>query len=99
MSRGPDIGTRLARAIERMRPGVAVVERSAAPWASVTFSGARHRIGVSVADAPGVGKWIERLPEAEFAIPGHIVADLAVTATARRGGRVAVTIEALTVET
>ncbi|HET9630685.1 MAG TPA: hypothetical protein VFP14_14510 [Novosphingobium sp.] len=58
-----------------------LVRHDERPWASVTFSGTRHTIAlvfvgpdaISAADAV-----IEQLPEHEFDIPGHIVADAQV---------------------
>jgi hypothetical protein len=51
-------------------------------WASVTFAGARHRVELAFegADAVEAGEcFISFLPEHEFAIPGQLVADAAVT--------------------
>ncbi|WP_246543741.1 hypothetical protein [Novosphingobium profundi] len=48
------------------------------PWASATFSGARHTIALSFTgeDALVDGEaFVEALPEHEFAIAGHLVAD------------------------
>lgn len=52
-------------------------------WASITFAGARHRLELLFegAEAVEAGELlIARLPEHEFAIPGQLVADAAVTA-------------------
>jgi hypothetical protein len=98
MSRGPDAATQLARAIERSGPDVTVSKSEAAPWASVTFAGARHRLTVEARATAGLDRWLARLPEAEFALRGHLVADLAVTAIQHCDGRARVSIEALTVE-
>ena len=102
MSRGPDAGTLLVRAL------VAGAARAGCPievemaemvrWASVTFTGARHALRVTVADSPALAGWLAALPEAEFALRGHIVADIAVEQVERADGRAIVTIEALTVE-
>ena len=51
-------------------------------WASVTFAGARHRMLLAFegAEAVEAGEcFIAFLPEHEFAIPGQLVADAAVT--------------------
>lgn len=64
---------------EPVRPEL--VRHSERAWASATFSGSRHSIrfafhgeeAVEVAD-----RFIEALPDHEFAIPGQIVADAAV---------------------
>jgi hypothetical protein len=56
-------------------------------WASVTFAGARHRLELQF-DGPlavQAGElFIAFLPEHEFAIPGQLVADAAVTAVDHR---------------
>ena len=51
-------------------------------WASVTFAGARHRLELLFdgTEAVQAGElFIAFLPEHEFAIPGQLVADAAVT--------------------
>jgi len=98
MSRGPDAGTRLARALEASGPGVVVTRRTAMRWASVTFSGARHEVHGTAPASSALEHWLDALPEAEFAIPGHLVADLTITAMTATAERVDFTIEALTVE-
>ena len=52
-------------------------------WASITFAGARHTLALRFAgtDAVEAGeRFIAALPEHEFAIPRHLVADATVTA-------------------
>lgn len=98
MSRGPDAATQLSRALEQTGPGVIVVTRDATPWASVTFAGARHRLTLDAPATPGLDRWLAGLPETEFALRGHLVADLAVTGIELSNGRAVVTIEVLTVE-
>jgi hypothetical protein len=67
------------------------------PWASATFSGARHRIGLTA--APAVADWLtEQLDMIAFAIPGHIVADIVLTDSRLADGRMLLEIEALTIE-
>lgn len=61
-------------------------------WASATFVGERHRVAAEMAEAE-VEMFVTGIEEAEFALAGHIVADVAVVA--RAYGRVV--IEALTV--
>ena len=98
MSRGPDAGTRLARALEASGPGVIVTRRTATRWASVTFTGARHDLHCTAPASPALEQWLADLPEAEFVIPGHLVADLTITAMTATAERIEVWIEALTVE-
>lgn len=77
----------LLRALCRRHPELRLVDSATEPWASVTFTGARHVFTFEPTDAPG------DLADAEFVLPGHIVADVAVAA--RPTGLV---IEALTIE-
>ena len=53
------------------------------PWCSATFLGAQHRMTLHITgpDARSrADQFAARLPEAELAIPGHIVADATVDA-------------------
>jgi hypothetical protein len=71
-------------------------------WQSLTFAGQRHLLRLRV-PGPGadliVGLFTRGIEEAEFAIPGHIVADIAVAGAPIRApdGSVTLAIEALTV--
>jgi hypothetical protein len=59
-----------------------VVNHEEKAWASVTFAGARHRVELAFEGAVAVEAgecFIAFLPEHEFAIPGQLVADAAVT--------------------
>ena len=72
-------------------------------WASVTFAGARHRVELAFEGAEAVATgvcFIAFLPEHEFASPGQLVADAAVTAVDHRldPPRLAVTCELLLLE-
>jgi hypothetical protein len=56
-------------------------------WASITFAGTRHRLELLFegAEAVQAGElFLAYLPEHEFAIPGQLVADAAVTAVDHR---------------
>ena len=79
--RGPS--DRLRDALQRLGEGQPLVlhhrERT---WASITFSGTRHTLTLMFTgtDAVAAGeRFIDALPEHEFAIPGQLVADAAVT--------------------
>lgn len=66
------------------------------PWASLLFEGTRHLLTLAVPSAQEAlfTAWIE---EAEFALPGHLVADIAVIdRVPQDDGMVAVRLEALT---
>src|SRR5215207_11387113 len=71
-------------------------------WRSLTFAGERHRIDLRI-PGPVAGTVAELLTsglaEAEFSIPGHIVADIAVEGAMieHPDGAVSLRVEALTV--
>lgn len=98
--RGPDIGALLSRAVLADSGALAatLVENGWRSWASATFSGARHWLVLSLPAGAGAGAWLAALPEAEFAIRGHLVADIVVVAVEPHMGATLVTLEALTVE-
>lgn len=102
MSRTPDAGVLLERALARGAAeagiGLAILAADWTRWASVTFSGARHRLSVAAEPSARLDAWLAALPDAEFRLRGHLVADLAVAAVRRRGERVEIDLEALTVE-
>lgn len=72
-------------------------------WRSLTLTGERHRVDLRI---PGPGAAVvaecltHDLGEAEFSIPGQIVADIAVEGAMieHPDGAISLTIEALTVE-
>jgi hypothetical protein len=60
-----------------------VIRHAERRWASVTFSGSRHAVAFVFAGTVAVAageRFIAALPDHEFAIPGHLVADAAVIA-------------------
>jgi hypothetical protein len=76
-------GERLRHALLSLARGKAtVLTHSEKGWASITFAGARHRIALAFdgVEAVEAGEaFIAFLPEHEFALPGQLVADAAVT--------------------
>ena len=71
------------------------VDQDERPFASATFTGTLHRLALEAAPGttgpgPALAAWLAALPEAELAVPGRVVIDLAIEAPA--------TIVALTVE-
>lgn len=82
---------------------LATVERhECRDWASVTFSGARHRLVLRLEGegaAAEADRFLDGLAEREFALEGHILADIALVADERDGQAVRLTLEALTIET
>lgn len=67
-------------------------------WASATFAGARHRFAFMPTEPARADALAETIGSTEFALPGHLVADIVVAARAVSREGVALTIEALTVE-
>ncbi|GAA0281853.1 hypothetical protein GCM10009127_23980 [Alteraurantiacibacter aestuarii] len=76
-------GERLLEALRELAQGKASVSRhSEKNWASITFAGTRHRVDMLFEgdEAVEAGEcFIAFLPEHEFAIPGQLVADAAIT--------------------
>lgn len=84
------------------RDRILLTEVQSADWQSLTFSGERHHIALRVtgSDSPkAVRRMCEGLEDAEFSIPGIIVADIAIVGQPKRGLDLstAIAIEALTV--
>ncbi|RMB52383.1 hypothetical protein C8J44_3415 [Sphingomonas sp. PP-CE-3A-406] len=98
--RGPDAGTLLIRVLRghAAAAGLTMHVESIAcmPWASATFVGTLHRLTIAAMPVPGLRDWIDGLPEAAFAMRGHIVADLVVDRIESLGDREHVTIAVLT---
>ena len=71
-------------------------------WQSLTFMGERHEIRLRVAgpDAPAlVGRLLDRLDQAEWHVPGHLVADVALDGPPMPcpDGSILINLEALTI--
>lgn len=101
------IGERLARVVTAnigtFRGDVRVESLEQTDWASVTFTGARHRLRVTLRGDGAVGAaadFLERLPDLDLPVPGHIVADIALVSEERGdgGAYASLELEALTVE-
>ena len=71
------------------------------PWASITFSGERHRVELTFG-GPDAGAaadtFLDGLSEREFPLRGHILIDIACVRDTRGEDYVRLTLEALTVE-
>ncbi|WP_447728717.1 hypothetical protein [Sphingomonas koreensis] len=102
MSRWPDLNTQLEGALVRSAADAGIIltvaTAGATPWASVTFTGARHRLSAVAAHSASLDAWLAGLPEAEFRLRGHLVADLAVTGATQAAELTEVMLEVLTVE-
>ncbi|MDB5688523.1 MAG: hypothetical protein JWL91_399 [Sphingomonas bacterium] len=84
------------------RDGIArIVANSSEAWASATFRGARHNLSLQLEGDGGddrATKLAAALAIMEFRLPGHLVADIALTARKTYADGMAVEIEALTLE-
>ncbi|MEY4269478.1 MAG: hypothetical protein RLZZ58_694 [Pseudomonadota bacterium] len=73
---------RLSHALtQRLGRMLRLVDSRETPWASATFTGARHRFHFVVEDVPmGTAERgrITALAEAEWGLHGHVVADVAL---------------------
>ncbi|WP_174285448.1 hypothetical protein [Sphingomonas bacterium] len=100
--RGADAGTLLVRALraQAMAAGVVIAVRSIAtrPWASATFVGTCHRIAIEAEPGDTFDRWIATMPESEWIVRGHLVADLIVDRIIRDAGIASVSISILTIE-
>jgi hypothetical protein len=77
----------LIRALLARHPGLIVLASRTEPWASATFTGTRHELVCAT------GPNLAGIEEADFDLPGHIVADIGWSAEPGR-----LLIEALTLE-
>lgn len=94
----PDVHERLIRALIARSGGAAVAIRGARhEWASATFVGMRHALTLALA-GDAADRMRDGIAEHQFAIPGHIVADIMIVARRDEGGESEIDIEALTIE-
>jgi hypothetical protein len=101
----PAVGDELARALRvhfvHLGAAVAIESLASRPWASVTFSGERHRL---ILWLPGPGAaaaadaFLDGLAERDFGLRGHILADIVLADRRDEAEQVRLTLEALTVE-
>lgn len=102
MTRAGDVTARLERALALSaadaRCGVRLVRATRTAWASATFIGARHRVVLEGVPSATLDAWLDALPEADFTLHGHLLADLTVAGVDRHGDSATIVLEALTVE-
>lgn len=99
----------IAQLLALAGPDSSVLGTSSRPWASATFIGARHSVTLRIGGADHVERaeaFASHLPNAEFSIYGHIVADACIdewrlsaeSASARNEPDVAPTSDARTAQ-
>lgn len=95
-------GTALVGAIQanakRAGVDITLVSSDWTRWASASFTGARHQLVVAAAESPEMDTWLTEMPEGEYPIRGHLVADMLVQSVGRADGVATISLEALTVE-
>jgi hypothetical protein len=84
------------------RDRILLTDVQSVDWQSLTFTGERHRLSLRVTGSDSetaVCRMCDGLEDAEFSIPGILVADIAVTSEPERALDLStsVTIEVLTV--
>lgn len=81
---------------------ILLTEVHSVDWQSLTFIGERHRIRLRIIGAdsgPAAARLADGIEDAEFAIPGQVVADIVVATGPHQepDGGASLTIEALTI--
>jgi hypothetical protein len=85
------------------RDRILLTEFRSTDWQSLTFTGEQHRIRLRI-PAPDSARiaalLVNGLEEADFCVPGHVVADIALAGEPESSGdgSISLTLEALTVE-
>lgn len=95
-------GRLLAALIALVGQDAAIADSSLRPWHSATFVGSRHDIIMAIGGgsaAMRAAELCESLPQTEFTLPGHVVADLKVaTESGTAGEDIRLRLEILTIE-
>lgn len=92
---------RLERALcaSARRAGVpiAIASHAAREWRSATFTGARHVVEACGTRGDALDAWLATLQDDELAVPGHVVAELRVSAREGAGDAARFRLEGVTV--
>jgi hypothetical protein len=88
--------------VEQLAPAAVSLGKSCStPWASATFSGARHEVALTINGtnaAECARAFVANVAEFDFDLGGHIVVDIVVPHYQITESDVAMTIECLSVE-
>lgn len=68
----------LVDAAARAGARVEISSATTSDWASVTLTGARHRLTLDATPSPALDAWLATLAECDLPVPGHVLAELAV---------------------
>lgn len=70
------------------------------PWQSLTFDGGRHRIELSLSGLridEALDALREEIGALDFAIPGHMIAEIRISGIERKDGEALVRLDAMTI--
>ncbi|MBB6123330.1 hypothetical protein [Sphingobium subterraneum] len=111
VTRRDPLGRLISQLVQLAGPDAYMAESTSRPWASATFVGAQHVLTLCIGSAENshehtleqvADRFAHALPEADFRIPGHIVADIVIDERRRMDERspasVQFRITALTIE-
>lgn len=98
---GPELKRAVRACFTALGAPLTIEALASRPWASITFSGERHRLTLCL-PGPGaraaVDAFLDGLEEREFALRGHLLADIAAAGVeSDADGQVRLVLEALTV--
>ena len=92
---------RLTGELSKLLPGATFRTASCRDWRSITFAGQQLTIIAELETAHGVEQaenFINTLPDREFALPGAIVADIAVVNVTNHGESLCLEIDAVVLD-
>lgn len=78
-----------------------ISQQSSVPWQSLLFEGGRHHIALSISGErvnEAINAIRDEIAAADFAISGHVIAEIRMTDIDRSGEDTLVTLDALTIE-
>ncbi len=93
---GGKLRDRLEQSAEQAGCSIHFAAEHSAPWASITFTGGRHRL-TAIVRGEARRAWVEMLDEYAVYLPGYVLAQLEVGTTEEQGEQLLVEIEAITV--
>lgn len=94
-TRGPWLRL-LSEVMQLAGPDAEFLQHIERAWASATFTGARHTITLIFEGTQAIARgetFIAALPDHEFSVPRHLVADAAIVAVEHRQGPPHMTVE------
>jgi len=101
LNAGEALGRALTGVFVRRGAFVAIRQIASRPWASATFSGETHTVGLRLSGSQAgaaADAVLSDLRELEIPIVGHVLIDIVCDAEMRTGGEVLLCLGALTVE-